>query len=135
MLAVLVLEPDAPLLVQEFALVFALIPVLRLLPAGMLRALGVWPYVAVALYALDRLALAAVADAALYRLFLLALNVLALGLTIWLLRHPVSTTTPHDTTLQRAVRPWDGPHWRCWRWLRPATSLAMSLWRRCSRVA
>jgi small-conductance mechanosensitive channel len=105
MLAVLALEPDAPLLVQEFALVFALIPVLRLLPAGMLRALGAWPYVAIALYALDRLALAAVADAALYRLFLLALNVLALGLTVWLLRHPVSTATPHDSTLQRAVRP------------------------------
>ncbi|MGJ7519513.1 mechanosensitive ion channel family protein [Variovorax sp. LT1P1] len=105
MLAVLVLEPDAPLLVQELALVFALIPVLRLLPAGMLRALGAWPYVAIALYALDRLALAAVADAALYRLFLLALNVLALGLTVWLLRHPVSTATPHDSMLQRAVRP------------------------------
>ena len=105
MLAVLVLEPDAPLLVQEFALVFALIPVLRLLPAGMLRALGAWPYVAIALYALDRLALAAVADAALYRLLLLALNVLALGLTVWLLRHPVSTASPHDSMLQRAVRP------------------------------
>ncbi len=110
MLAVLVLEPDAPLLVQEFALVFALIPVLRLLPAGMLRALGAWPYVAIALYALDRLALAAVADAALYRLFLLALNFLALGLTIWLLRHPVSTSSPHDSMLQRAARPvgWTG---------------------------
>ncbi len=105
MLAVLALEPDAPLLVQEFALGFALIPVLRLLPAGMLRALGAWPYVAIALYVLDRLALAAVADAALYRLFLLALNVLALGLTVWLLRHPVSTASPHDSMLQRAVRP------------------------------
>ncbi|GAB2817582.1 hypothetical protein GCM10027276_18590 [Comamonas piscis] len=105
MLAVLVLEPDSPLLVQEFALVLALIPVLRLLPAGMLRALGVWPYVAVALFALDRLALAAVADAALYRLVLLALNVLALGLTVWLLRHPVATATPRGSTLQHVVRP------------------------------
>lgn len=105
MLAVLALEPDAPLLVQEFALVFALIPVLRLLPAGMLRTLGAWPYVAIALYALDRLALAAVADAALYRLFLLALNVLALGLTVSLLRHPISIASPHDSMLQRAVRP------------------------------
>lgn len=105
MLAVLALEPDAPLLVQEIALVFALIPVLRLLPAGMLRALGAWPYVAIALYALDRLALAAVADATLYRLFLLALNFLAVGLTVWLLRHAVSSSTARDSTLQRAMRP------------------------------
>jgi small-conductance mechanosensitive channel len=105
MLAVLALEPDAPLLVQEVALVFALVPVLRLLPAGMLHALGAWPYVAIALYALDRLAVAAVADAALYRLFLLALNFLALGLTVWLLRHPVAASTAHDGLLQRAVRP------------------------------
>lgn len=104
-LAVLALEPDAPSLVQEFALVIALVPVLRLLPAGMLRALGAWPYVAIALYALDRLALAAVADAALYRMFLLVLNFLALGLTVWLLRHPVSTAPPHDSMLQGAVRP------------------------------
>ncbi|HVR50502.1 MAG TPA: mechanosensitive ion channel domain-containing protein [Pseudorhodoferax sp.] len=108
MLAVLVLEPDAPLLVQEFALVLALVPVLRLLPAGTLRALGSWPTVAIALYALDRLGVAAVADGALYRLFLLALNTLALGLTVWLLRQPVFTaagTAARDSALQRAVRP------------------------------
>lgn len=112
MLAVLVLEPDAPLLVQEFALVVALVPVLRLLPAGTLRVLGAWPYVAIGLYALDRVGVgvAVVADAALYRLFLLVLNALALGLTVWLLRRP----TPHagavplterDSALQRAIRP------------------------------
>jgi potassium efflux system protein len=105
MLAVLVLEPDAPLLVQEFALVVALVPVLRLLPAATLRALGAWPYVAIALYAIDRLGVTAVADAGLFRLFLLVLNVLALALTVWLLRHPVSATSARDGALQRAVRP------------------------------
>lgn len=86
LLAVLVFEPDAPLLVQEVVLLAALLPALRLLPAGTLGALGAWPYVAVALYALDRLGLVVLADAGRYRLFLLALCLLALGLTVWLLR-------------------------------------------------
>jgi small-conductance mechanosensitive channel len=105
MLAVLVLEPDAPMLVQECALILALVPVLRLLPAGTLRALGAWPHVAIALYAIDRLGMAVVADAAWYRVFLLALNALALGLTVWLLRHPGFTSAARDSALQRAVRP------------------------------
>ncbi len=54
LLAVLALEADAPLLVQEFVLLLALVPALRLLPPGTLRALGAWPYVAVALYVFDR---------------------------------------------------------------------------------
>ncbi|MBS0455627.1 MAG: mechanosensitive ion channel [Proteobacteria bacterium] len=108
MLAVLLLEPDAPMLAQEFALVVALVPVLRLLPAGTLRTLGAWPMVAIALYALDRLGVAAVADAALYRLFLVVLNALALVLTIWLMRHPVLATASKaapDSALQRLLRP------------------------------
>lgn len=86
LLAVLVFEADAPLLVQEFVLLLALVPALRLLPAGTLRALGAWPYVAVALYVLDRLGVAVPVDKGWYRLFLLVLNALALGLTVWLLR-------------------------------------------------
>jgi potassium-dependent mechanosensitive channel len=105
MLAVLVLERDAPLLVREFALVLALVPVLRLLPAGTLRTLGAWPHVAIALYALDRLGVAVVADNTLYRLFLLALNALALGLTVWLLRHQIKPNATPGSGLQRAVRP------------------------------
>tara|TARA_R110000851_G_scaffold297817_2_gene453123 strand:+ start:5532 stop:8012 length:2481 start_codon:yes stop_codon:yes gene_type:complete len=106
MLSVLILEPDAPLLTQEFALLIALIPVLRLLPAGTLRALGVWPYVAIALYGIDRVGMVLVADAGWYRLFLLMLNVLALGLSLWLLRHPLSRATAEsDKKLQRLLRP------------------------------
>ena len=87
MMAVLALEPDAPLLVQEIALLLAFIPVLRLLPGDATRSLGVWPYMAIALYLFDRLGVAAVAEASLYRLFLLVLNMVALGLTVRLLRH------------------------------------------------
>ncbi|QKY01478.1 mechanosensitive ion channel [Janthinobacterium lividum] len=86
MLSVLVFEPDAPLLAQEIVLVLALVPVLRLLPSNTAVWLGVPPYIAVGLYALDRLGVAVVADAGIYRLFLLALNLLALGLTVWMLR-------------------------------------------------
>lgn len=94
MLSVLVFEPDAPLLVQEFALALALVPVLRLLPSNTAAWLGASPYVAVVLYALDRLGVAAVADVGIYRLFLLALNLLALGLTVWMLRQ--QPTLPAD---------------------------------------
>ncbi|RYF26694.1 MAG: mechanosensitive ion channel [Comamonadaceae bacterium] len=94
LLAVLAFEPDAPLLVQEFVLLFAAVPALRLLPAGTLHALGAWPYVAVALYALDRAGVAVPADKATYRVFLLALNGLALGLTVWLLRRTMAAASP-----------------------------------------
>ena len=87
MLAVLILEPDAPLLVHEVALLLALIPVIRLLPAGTLRALGYWPYLAIGLYAIDRLSVAVAADGGWYRLLLLVLDTLAIGLTIWMVRH------------------------------------------------
>lgn len=106
MLAVLMLEPDAPLLVEEFALLLALVPVLRLLPGDTTRALGAWPYVAIALYLLDRLGLAAVVDTGLYRLFLLALNMLALGLTVRLLRHAITPDAgARGQRLQALVRP------------------------------
>ena len=106
MLAVLALEPDAPLLVQEFALLLALIPVLRLLPGDATRSLGAWPYVAIALYLFDRLGVAAVAETSLYRLFLLLLNIVALILTVRLLRHAgPPATDAHSRRLQTLVRP------------------------------
>ena len=104
MLAVLVLEPDAPQLVQELALLLALVPVLRLLPAGALRGLGAWPYVATALYVLDRLGVAVVADNSLYRLYLLALNALALGLTLWLVHRPPPAPAASGATLPSSMR-------------------------------
>ncbi|MDF3014055.1 MAG: hypothetical protein K0Q78_2259 [Cellvibrio sp.] len=86
MLFLLLLEPDAPILVQEIALLLGLIPVLRLLPLGTLRAWGIWPYLAVALYLLDRTGLIFVTDPNYHRQFLLVLNGLALGLMVALLR-------------------------------------------------
>ena len=106
MLAVLVLEPDAPLLVQEAALLLATVPVLRLLPAGTIRALGFWPYVAIGLYALDRLCtVAMVVDSGWYRVLLLILDLLALAMTIWMLRRqwPAPATAP-AARLQQLVR-------------------------------
>ena len=115
MLAVLVLEPDAPLLVQEAALLLAIVPVLRLLPAGTLRAFGYWPHVAVGLYVLDRLCVAAVAAPGWYRLLLLALNLLTLGLTLAMLRRrwpqpalsaapPPTAPSPGFASIPAAVR-------------------------------
>lgn len=89
MLAVLVLEPDAPLLVAEAALLIALVPVLRLLPSGVLQALGSWPYVAVGLYLADRVGGVLSASPGLYRLYLLALTLLALGLT-WQMQRAIA---------------------------------------------
>ena len=103
MLAVLILEPDAPQLIQEFALLIALVPVLRLLPAGTLRPLGVWPYVAIALYAVDRLSVVIVTEGMLYRLSLLTLNVLALVLTLLLLRHTATSAALDRSALRRAI--------------------------------
>lgn len=86
MLAVVVLEPDAPLLVHEVALLVAVVPVIRLLPAGTLRSLGIWPYIAIGLYGLERLCVAAITDSGWYRWLLLVLGMLAMGLTVRMLR-------------------------------------------------
>lgn len=107
MLSVWVLEPDGPILTQEFALMLALIPVVRLLPAGLLRRLGSWPYVAAVFYFFDRLGVATVSDSHLYRLFLLVLTVMALGLTGWMLRRMPSADSSLSGRLKRSVQ-WVG---------------------------
>ena len=85
MMGVLVFEPDAPLLVHQLAMALALVPVLRLLPPASRNVLGPWPYVATGLYLLNRLAFLLLSNAVLYRWYILALTVLALVLTAWLL--------------------------------------------------
>lgn len=105
MLAVLVLEADAPLLVEEFVLLIALVPALRLLPGGALHELRTWPYVAVALYVVDRMGVVVVGDAALYRMFILVLSCMALALTAWLLRRVGVPATPSESVLTRSTRP------------------------------
>lgn len=90
MVGVLVLEPDAPMLVHEIALMAALIPVLRLLPKRRQGSSAVWPFAAVLLYAVDRLGVLASADSSLYRALLLVLDGLALVLA-W---HAIRLATP-----------------------------------------
>ncbi|WP_374383772.1 mechanosensitive ion channel domain-containing protein [Thermomonas sp.] len=84
MLAMLVLEPDAPLLIHQFAMLVALVPLLRLLPPHSKEFLGPWPYVASALYLLNRLAFLLLGNLFLYRWYHFGLTVLALGLMAWL---------------------------------------------------
>jgi potassium efflux system protein len=50
LLAFLYFEPDAPMVLQDSALILLLMPVLRLLPRRAYRVLGLWPYVATGLY-------------------------------------------------------------------------------------
>jgi len=85
MMGVLAFEPDAPLLAHQFAMLVALIPVLRLLPPQAKRLLGLWPYVATALYLLERIAIFFVPNALVYRWYHLVLASLALLLTLGLL--------------------------------------------------
>lgn len=105
MMAVLVLEPDAPLLAEEAAMLLALVPVLRLMPPEAVRSLGAWPVIAVGLYLVDRLGVAIVADPALYRLYVLALGVLAAVLTFWLIRHPVLHRAAGEERWRRVAYP------------------------------
>ena len=75
MMGVLVFEPDAPLLAHQFAMLVALVPVLRLLPPHSKRLLGPWPYVATGLYLLERLGFVFLASELLYRWYYLGLTV------------------------------------------------------------
>src|SRR6185312_14129681 len=69
MMGVLVLEPDAPLLAHQVALLIALVPLLRLLPAHRPPVLDVWPYVVMGLYVVDKLGLLPLATGVWYRAF------------------------------------------------------------------
>ena len=104
MMAVPALEPDAPLLVSECALLIALIPMLRLLPPHSRRLLGAWPYVTIALYVLDRIGVAAMAGSSATRLYQLVLTALALLLTLWLLRRMRRSQTAASGPLAQKVR-------------------------------
>ena len=85
MIGVMVFETDAPLLVQQVAMVIALVPVLRLLPAESRRLLGGWPYLAALFFVLMRLAVLLLDSSLLFRWYTLLLAVTAIALTCWLL--------------------------------------------------
>jgi small-conductance mechanosensitive channel len=85
MVSVVVFEPDAPILMQQAAMLVALIPVLRLLPKNVYSVLGPWPYVATALYLLHRLGFLLIANSLYYRVYLAGLALLAVVLLAWVL--------------------------------------------------
>lgn len=93
----IVLEPEAPIIVQEAALLAVLIPMLRLLPREVYAAMGWWPYVATGLYVLHRLGFVLLAHPFYHRLHLLAVALLTLVSLAWLLlqarrKHPIAPT-------------------------------------------
>ncbi|MFG6430156.1 mechanosensitive ion channel family protein [Roseateles sp. LYH14W] len=86
MMAVLAIERDAPLLALQVAMLVALVPLLRLLPAHRLPVPDAWPYLAIGLYALSRLGVVLIGNGAVFRLYHFALTVLALLVTLWFLQ-------------------------------------------------
>lgn len=85
MLAVLALEPDAPLMVQQVALVVAAWPMLRLLPPPSRRQLDLWPYVITALFLAERLGFLFLANTLYYRVSTIGAATVALAAILWLL--------------------------------------------------
>jgi small-conductance mechanosensitive channel len=106
MMAVLALEPEAPLLVHHTAMLVALVPVLRLLPPGSYRLLGRWPYIAAALYLVAGVGYVFSTNPFHYRIFILVLTTVALALLLWLLlRTRGATTTTVNPAIER-IRRW-----------------------------
>lgn len=105
MMGVLVLEPDAPLIVQQVAMVLAAIPVLRLLPRINRRQLDLWPYAITALYLVERLGFLFLVSGILYRIYTVVLTVVALLTILWLLTRTrrLADTEP-STRIFRALR-------------------------------
>ncbi|MFO1393873.1 MAG: mechanosensitive ion channel [Steroidobacteraceae bacterium] len=85
LVGILFLEPNAPIIRHEAALLLALIPVLRLLPSKVYEVLGSWPYVVTGLYLLGQVAFLFVGVPLLHRLHLLLIGVLTLGAIAWML--------------------------------------------------
>ncbi|WP_282269858.1 mechanosensitive ion channel domain-containing protein [Stenotrophomonas sp. PS02298] len=79
--AMLVLEPDAPLLTLQAGMLFALVPVLRLLPPASKHLLGHWPLVASLLYLLAGLGFFFLSSNTAFRVYTLALTLVAMVLT------------------------------------------------------
>lgn len=103
MVSILVLQPNAPLIAHQFAMIAALVPVLRLLPPQGRRLLGPWPYAASVFYLLERVSFVfLLADVAIYRWYCLILTLLCLLSTFWLLWRARKRT--HHTRPEQLVR-------------------------------
>jgi hypothetical protein len=105
MMGVIVLQPDAPVLLHQLALFIALVPVLRLLPPKVYEVLGPWPYIATGLYLLHRLGYLLLANPLYSRVYLLAITLLTavlLGWVLWRERPRAGAAMP--STARRVVR-------------------------------
>ena len=101
--------PDAPAVLHQFALLVAVIPVLRLLPPRLYAVLGPWPYVATALYLAYHLSFLLLGEPQLHRLYLLAVAVVSAAALVWLLlwsRGAGGSVAPDGTEarIRRVVR-------------------------------
>ncbi|MBU2156404.1 MAG: mechanosensitive ion channel, partial [Gammaproteobacteria bacterium] len=85
-MAVQVFESDAPMMALEVLTLLAVAPALRMLPQRAHELLGSWPLMAAGLYLADRLGALLWGGEDFYRVFQLGLTVVALLLTLWLLR-------------------------------------------------
>jgi small-conductance mechanosensitive channel len=105
MIGIVVLEPEAPILRHQVALLLALVPVLRLLPPAVYKALGPWPYIATGLYLLHRLGFLLLPNPFYHRVYLLAITLLAAVMLAWLLwlRRP-RAADPTPSVARRSVR-------------------------------
>lgn len=104
MLGVLALEPDAPLMVQQVALVLAAVPVLRLLPPSARRQMDQWPHVITGLFLAERLGFLFLANTLFYRLSTVALTAVALAAILWLMRRGHKAVPIAPTRQMRALR-------------------------------
>lgn len=106
LIGVLFAFPDAPIVLHQIALLFALVPVLRLLPDRVFQVLGRWPYVGTAMYLLYRLSVLLLGQPMYYRLYMLAIAVLTAGVLLWMLissMHRQGAATPRPQGLVRMV--------------------------------
>ena len=85
-MVVQVFESDAPMMALEVLTLLAVVPALRMLPQRAHDLLGSWPLMAAGLYLADRLGALLWGGEDFYRVFQLGLTVVALLLTLWLLR-------------------------------------------------
>jgi potassium efflux system protein len=84
-IGLLIVEPEAPVVLHQLALLLALVPVLRLLPPKVYKVLGPWPYAATALYLLNLLSFLFLPNPLIYRSYLLLITLITLVTILWLL--------------------------------------------------
>ena len=103
LVSVPLLLPDAPLLLHQVALLLALIPVLRLLPADIYTALGPAPFIVTGLYLIYRLGFLLLGHALYFRIHLLAVSMSRWSARLAAVRRPARTLSPGSSRPVRGV--------------------------------